>query len=347
MKNHFTIGAREVGPRCPPLVIPEIGINHGGSLAVAKEMVDAAHRAGAEIVKHQTHAIVDEMSDAAKKVIPGNASISIYDVISQAALNEEDERELKEYTESLGMIFLSTPFSRSAVDRLERFGVKAYKIGSGECNNIPLVKYIASKGKPMIISTGMNDLASVRATVRAIESYNVPVALLHTTNLYPTPFNLVRLGAYEELRDAFPGYVTGLSDHTITNHACFAATALGASILERHFTDSKSRPGPDISCSMDPKELEELLYGSRAIAEMRGGTKRAAEEEAPTIRFAFATLVAVKDISVGEAISECNVAPMRPGTGEIPAAELDRVCGLVAAAPIQKGAHLLRSDLSW
>jgi N-acetylneuraminate synthase len=347
MAPRFSIGTREIGPEFPPLVIPEIGINHGGNLSVAKAMVEAAWRAGAELVKHQTHAITDEMSDAAKKVLPGNADISIYDVISNAALSEDDEFEMKTYAESLGLIFLSTPFSRSAVDRLERMGVEAYKVGSGECNNIPLLKYIASKGKPMILSTGMNDLASVRTSVAAISAYGVPLALLHTTNIYPTPFHLVRLGAMEELRDTFPNLVVGLSDHTTSNHACLAATALGASILERHFVDTKTRVGPDVSCSMDPTELSQLIEGSALIAQMRGGRKVAAAEEAPTIRFAFATLVALEDIAPGQPFSEKNVAPMRPGTGEIPAAELERVCGCRATAHIPKGAHLARTDVTW
>lgn len=161
--------------------------------------------------------------------------------MSKAALHEEEEKELKEYVESKNMIFLSTPFSRAAVERLEKIGVKAYKIGSGECNNYPLVEVVAKKRKPMIISTGMNNIESIRRTVEIVEKYNVPYALLHTTNLYPTPIDKVRLGAMQELERKFPNAVIGLSDHTVNNNACLAATALGASILERHFTDTKRR----------------------------------------------------------------------------------------------------------
>lgn len=161
MKKLF-IGKIEISDDVPSLVIPEMGINHAGSLKVAKEMVDAAHRAGARLIKHQTHVCSDEMSGAAKKVKPGNADVSIYEVMEQSALSEEEERELKDYTESLGMFFLSTPFSRAAADRLERFGVSAYKIGSGELNNYPLIEHIAEFGKPMIVSTGMNDLKALK-----------------------------------------------------------------------------------------------------------------------------------------------------------------------------------------
>ena len=184
MKDIFiNIASRLVGYGYQPLVIVEIGINHNGSLNTAYKMVDAAYKVGAEVIKHQTHVIEDEMSAEAKKVIPGNANESIYDIIKGCALNEDDEIKLKEYVESKGMIFISTPFSRAAADRLEKMGVNAYKIGSGECNNHPLIEHIASFGKPMIVSTGMNDIVSVRKTVNILEKYNVQYALLHTTNL--------------------------------------------------------------------------------------------------------------------------------------------------------------------
>ena len=148
------IAGRKIGEGFPPVVIAEIGINHEGSLSVAKEMVDAAFRAGVEIVKHQTHIVEDEMSGAAKKVVPGNADVSIYEIMERCSLDESEELELKEYVESKGMIFISTPFSRAAADRLQQWNVPAYKIGSGECNNYPLLEHIASFGKPIILSTG-------------------------------------------------------------------------------------------------------------------------------------------------------------------------------------------------
>ena len=165
----FYMGDIKVGIGEQPLVIPEIGINHEGSLSVAKEMVDAAYRAGARLVKHQTHICEDEMCQVAKNVVPGNAKESIYEIMERCALSEEEEYELMKYTENKGMLFLSTPFSRAAADRLERFGVKAYKIGSGEMNNYPLIQHIASFGKPMIVSTGMNDISSIQKTVTILE----------------------------------------------------------------------------------------------------------------------------------------------------------------------------------
>ncbi|QGG50046.1 N-acetylneuraminate synthase family protein [Lysinibacillus pakistanensis] len=345
MKPFIKIGNRLIGDNYPPLVIAEIGINHEGSLEVAKQMVDAAYGAGAEIIKHQTHVVEDEMSEVAKGVIPGNTDVSIYQVMERCALSEEEEIELKVYVETKGMIFISTPFSRAAADRLQRMGVEAYKIGSGECNNYPLIEHIAKFGKPMIVSTGMNDIESVGKTVSILENYNIQYALLHCTNVYPTPSHLVRLGGMQELQKEFPNAIIGLSDHTINNNACLAATALGASILERHFTDSMDRPGPDIVCSMNPQALSELIQGTNEIAQMRGGKKEAAKEEQVTIDFAFATVVAIKDIREGEKLSMENIWVKRPGTGEIHAEHFNSLLGKVVKKSIKKDTQLKFSDI--
>lgn len=337
---------RKIGLKYPPLIIVEIGINHEGNLKTAFEMVDSAWKAGAEVIKHQTHVVEDEMSKAAKKVIPGNATVSIYEIMERCALNEEDEIKLKEYVESKGMIFMSTPFSRAAADRLERMNVSSYKIGSGECNNYPLIEHIASFGKPMIVSTGMNDIVSIRKTVNILEKYNVAYALLHTTNLYPTPVHLVRLGAMVELQKEFPNTIVGLSDHTTSNRACFAATALGACILERHFTDKMERPGPDIINSMDPIALKELIIGSNEIALMRGGKKEATKEEQVTIDFAFATVVTIKPIGKGEKLTKENIWVKRPGTGSIKAEYYNGLLGKTVNKDIDIDEHINWSDIN-
>ena len=344
-KPELNIGGRKVGEDYPPLVIAEIGINHEGNIKTAFELVDAAISAGAEVIKHQTHVVEDEMSPAAKEVIPGNADESIYEIMERCALSEEDEKSLKEYIESKGAIFISTPFSRAAANRLERMGVTAYKIGSGECNNYPLIEHIASFKKPMIISTGMNNLQSVSKTVDIVRKHNIPYALLHTTNIYPTPARLVRLGAMQQMQQAFPDAEIGLSDHTTSNIACFAAVALGANILERHFTDRMDRLGPDIINSMDPIKLKELITGSQEIATMRGGNKEAAEEEQPTIDFAFATVVTIKPIKKGELFTKENIWVKRPGTGEILAEKYDELLNKSSLRDVPADTHLLKSDI--
>lgn len=345
MNPYIEIAGRKIGIDYPPLVIAEIGINHEGSLQVAKEMVDAAHRAGVEVVKHQTHIVEDEMSGAAKKVIPGNADVSIYEIMERCSLNEKEELELKNYVERKDMIFISTPFSRAAANRLQKFDIPAYKIGSGECNNYPLLEHICSFGKPVILSTGMNTIESVRKAVAIFDKHNIPVALLHTTNLYPTPIHLVRFGAMTQLHEAFPDKVFGLSDHTLNNNACLGAVALGASILERHFTDNMQRTGPDIVCSMDEPTTKELICSSNEIWQMRGGTKEPAREEQVTIDFAFASVCAIANIKQGETFTKDNIWVKRPGTGQILAEHFDELLGKRSIRDINSDEQLGWEDL--
>jgi N-acetylneuraminate synthase len=345
--NQIDLGGRLVGPQHPPLVVAEIGINHEGSLETAFEMVDAAARAGAEVVKHQTHVVDDEMSGAAKRVIPGNARESIFEIMARCALDEEQERALKAYVESKGMLFISTPFSRAAADRLQRMDVKAYKIGSGECNNYPLLKHVAGFGKPIILSTGMNTIESVGKAVDIFEAYRVPYVLLHTTNLYPTPPHLVRLGAMVQLAKAFPRAIVGLSDHTTDNIACLGAVALGACVLERHFTDRMDRPGPDIVCSMDEAACRELIRSSRILHQELGGEKGPTKEEQVTMDFAFATVVTIAPVRAGEAFTAQNLWVKRPGTGGIPAERYEAVLGRRAARNLAVDEHLAPGDVLW
>ena len=330
----------------PPLVVPEIGINHNGSLEIAKLMVDSAKRAGAKLIKHQTHIIDDEMSKEAQNVIPGNANICIYEIMKRCALSYQDERALKEYTESLGLVYLSTPFSRAGANRLEDMGVSAYKIGSGECNNYPLLKHIASFKKPIILSTGMNNLESIAKSVAIMQEYEIPFVLLHTTNLYPTPPHLVRLNAMLRLREHF-GCLVGLSDHTTNNLACLGAVALGACVLERHFTDSMERQGPDIVCSMDEKALRDLIEQSKEMALMRGTqteSKEATKEEQVTIDFAFASVVSIAPIKKGEILSMENIWVKRPGKGGIPASVFESLLGKRALRDIDANRQLNYED---
>ena len=336
---------RKIGPNYDPLIIAEIGINHSGDINIAKEMVDSAKRAGVEVIKHQTHIVEDEMSSEAKKVIPGNSKKSIFEIMDECSLNYEDELQLKEYVELNEMIFLSTPFSRAAVDRLVEMNVPAFKIGSGECNNYPLIEYISSFKKPVILSTGMNTIESISKSVEIFNKYKIEYALLHTTNLYPTPYNLVRLGGMQKLMDKFHGVPIGLSDHTTNNLSSYAAVSLGASIIERHFTDKMTRSGPDIICSMDEYNCNELIKNSKIIKSMLGGEKAPAKEEKVTIDFAFATVVSIKDINKGEKFSDENLWVKRPGTGEIMAEHYNNILGKKAKVNIKRDKHLNWKDI--
>lgn len=251
-----------------------------------------------------------------------------------------------QHVQARGGIFISTPFSRAAAERLKRFDVPAIKIGSGECNNYPLVRHIVELGKPVILSTGMNSIESIRPSVNILRAAGVPFALLHCTNVYPTPPEIVRLGAMEKLREAFPDAVIGLSDHTTSNYVCLGAVALGASILERHFTDSMAREGPDIACSMDPRALSELIEGSRTIYAAGGGDKGPVEQEAPTIAFAFASVVAIKDIQSGEVLTKDNIWVKRPGGGDFSVLDYDILLGRRAVTAITKGRQIMRDQVA-
>jgi len=342
----MTIRGRRIGSDFPPLVIAEIGINHEGSMAKAKRMVRDARKAGAECVKFQVHVIEDEMVPVAKKIVPGHTKESIWDIMRRCAFSESQDRELKRYVERFGMIYLSTPFSRAAADRLRRMNVPAYKIGSGECNNYPLIEYIARFRKPMIISTGMNDIASVKKTVTILRKHKVPYALLNCTSMYPTPYDKVRLGGIKDLQKAFPGAVVGQSDHSLGTYTCIAAVALGASIIEKHFTSDKSWPGPDISISIDPTELADLVKGTRAVWRARGGEKTILKEEQDIINFAYACVVSVATIKKGERFTHKNVWVKRPGTGQIKAVEYERILGKRAARDIPADIQLRRRDIA-
>ena len=324
---NFQISTRYIGPDHPPVVVVEIGINHNGSLLEALKLVDAAAKSGAEIIKHQTHILDAEMSVEAKKTIPGNSTKSIYEIIKETALTLDDEIKLANYVRSKKMIYMSTPFSFEAVDFLESINVPAFKIGSGECNNYPLVKEIASKGKPVIMSTGMNSIETIRPSVDIFRKRNIPFALLHCTNLYPTPEKLIRLNALKELSAAFPDAVVGLSDHSLTNYPCLGSVALGASILERHFTDTKHRSGPDISCSMDSEDLRELILGSKIIYDALKGRKLPVYQEEVTSAFAFASVVATKKIEKGVLISRDDITLKRPSGGDFGPKDFEALIG--------------------
>ena len=325
MNPFIKIGKRKIGRDFYPFVIAEVGINHEGSMKKAKQMVLDAYKSGAECVKFQAHVIEDEMIPVAKKVIPDNANESIWEIMKRCALSEEEDSKLKKYVESLGMIYLSTPFSRAAAERLNRLNVTAFKIGSGECNNYPLVEHIAKFGKPVILSTGMNDLKSIGTAVKIFRKHHTPYALLHCTSIYPTPYSKVRLGVLDQLRETFPDAVLGLSDHSLGIYTCFGATAKGASILEKHFTSNKKWSGPDIPISIDGVQLKDLIVGSRAIFKALEGKKSILPEEKQTIKFAYACVVTTRRIKKGELFGRENIWVKRPGTGQIQASEYKRV----------------------
>ncbi len=338
------IAHRDIGPEHPPLVIAEIGINHGGNLATAKDLVRLAAQSGAECVKHQTHFVEDEMTGEARAIYPPNADMSIWDVMQKNALSAEDEISLKSFAESLGLIYLSTPFSRQAANFLNEIGVPAFKIGSGEADNLPLLRHVVGFGKPIIMSTGMQSISTLARSVSILEGSGAPFALLECTNLYPSPPEMVSLQGIGQLQQEFPDTVIGFSDHSIGPTMALASAALGACIIERHFTDSRYRNGPDISCSMDPAELRFIVDRSREIHTALRNPKKRTEAEEPVYHFARASVVADRDLPEGHLIGETDIWARRPGNGEIAGFDFDKVVGRRLARAVVRNTQLAWSD---
>ncbi|HUK33074.1 MAG TPA: N-acetylneuraminate synthase family protein, partial [Vicinamibacterales bacterium] len=270
--SSVAIGSRTIGGAGRPcFVIAEAGINHNGDVKIAAELVEAAAAAGADAIKFQTHFPEHEMlKGGATAAYVGE---SLFDLLTRTALSKEAHVQLRDLAVRAGIIFLSTPFSREAADFLESISVPAYKTGSGELTNIPLQRHIARKGKPMIVSTGMSTPEEIDATVSALREERASFALMHCTSTYPTPYEHVQLGCIASLQARY-GVPVGFSDHTLGTAVSLAAIASGAALFEKHFTASRSLPGPDQQGSMEPKELEALVKDIRAVERSLGATKK-------------------------------------------------------------------------
>lgn len=339
---NFMIAGRQIGINYPPFVIMEVGINHEGSYKKAIQMVDAAKKSGADCVKFQCHITEDEMIPT--NIKPGNSKDRLWDIIKRCELTADEESKVQKYCAQKKILYLSTPFSRAAADRLYSMGVLGFKIGSGECNNYPLIEHIARMRKPIILSTGMNDLQSIAKAVRIVKAHRCPIMLMHCTSMYPTPYDKVRLGAIPQLKKAF-GLEVGLSDHSVGIYTCLGAIALGAVAVEKHFTITREWAGPDIPISIDPEELRELVAGGRAIWQARGGAKTILPEEQPVIDFAYATVVTIKPVKRGQKFSSENVWVKRPGTGPILSEDFNKVLNKVAARDLPANVHVQPKDI--
>ena len=335
------ISGRKIGYNYKPLIVPEMGINHGGSLETAFRIVDAAKKCGAEIIKHQTILPDEDMSSEAQKIkLNVLGKKNLYDLLKRLSLNAEDEFKLKKYVEKKAMIFLSTAFSKAGVDRLVKIGVKLFKVGSGEFSNIPLINYIAKFNKPMILSTGMHNLDQIKNVSKSLKKVNSKFALLHCTSVYPTPNKLIRLNAITQMRKQL-NHVIGLSDHTNNSFSSFGAIALGACIIEKHFVDKKTRLGPDVSSSIDQKELKNLIEGCNSIFEQRSGDKnKLLKEEENTKKFSFPSVASIKFIKKGEKFSQYNIFLKRPGNGQLSVKDYKKILGKRSKVDIVKNIQI-------
>jgi sialic acid synthase SpsE len=339
--SSITIGARAIGTGHPCFVIAEAGINHNGDVNIAAQLVEAAAAAGADAIKFQTHFPEHEMlRGGATAAYVGE---SLFDLLTRTALSKEAHVQMRDLAAQQGVVFMSTPFSREAADFLETIGVPAYKTGSGELTNIPLQRHIARKGKPMIVSTGMSTPEEIDATVRALREEHASFALMHCTSTYPTPFEHVQLGCIPALQGKYDVPV-GFSDHTLGTAVSLAAVASGANLFEKHFTASRSLPGPDQQGSMEPKELYALVKDIRAIEQSLGSMKKIQPGEQDVRDMALHSVVTLRDVVAGATIGKDDVWVKRPGTG-IPARQLGDVIGKVASRSIARDTLVRWEDL--
>lgn len=339
--TRFEIGNKFIDENKSCFIIAEAGVNHNGSLTLAKKLVDVAIETGADAIKFQTFRAEDIVTRYANKADyqaknenQDLDSESQFDMLKRLELSYTDFRELKQYCNHKGIIFLSTPHSSfKDVDFLDSIMIVAYKVGSGDLTNIPFLKYIANKGKPVILSTGMGNMKEVREAVAAMAPFNNQLILLHCTTNYPTHFEEVNLRAMNALREF--DLPVGYSDHTIGIVIAVAAVALGASVIEKHFTLSRNFPGPDHKASLEPDELKNMVTdirkveerlkngenGKKIISEMNiekalgNGIKRPVPAELEIMKVARKSIVAATNIAAGSIITKDMLTIKRPGTG--------------------------------
>jgi len=343
------IGDRLIGPGEPCFIIAEAGVNHNGDIRLAKKLIDAAKEAGADAVKFQTFKAEEVAAPVAKKADYQKATTSPeesqLDMIKKLELSAKDFEELYSYAQKKGIIFLSTAFDKGSADLLQKLGVPAFKIPSGEINNFPFLKYIAGKGRPVILSTGMSTLKEVEKAVSVILQEGIKeIILLHCVSCYPARIEDTNLRAMETLKQAF-NLPVGLSDHSLGIIVPVAAVALGACVIEKHFTLDKNLPGPDHKASLEPDELKEMVNGIRDIEKALGnGIKQpvAAEEEVKQV--ARRSIVAVADIPKGTVITAEMLGVRRPGTGIEPA-RLNEIIGKKAKKNIKSGDLIAFADV--
>ena len=343
MLNEIKIGNKTISPAHPVFIIAEAGINHNGSFSIAKKLVDMAKKAGADCIKFQTHIAEEEMTKT--NILPGKISkIPLWDIIKNCELTVDEESKLSKYCKVKKILFLSTPFSIPAVNRLEKIKMPAYKIGSGELTNIPFLKHIAKKGKPVIPSSGMSNMNEIKAAVILFKKSRIPLALLQTTSEYPCDYKDINLGVLDKYKKIF-NIPVGISDHSLGIYTALGAVAKGACIVEKHITLNKNMHGPDQKLSLEPHELVELVRGCRAIKLALGNTKKILKKELPVLRFARESVVTHKNISKDDIFSEENLTTKRPNTGQIPAKDFFKIIGKKAKRNIPKNKQLLHSDI--
>jgi len=343
------IDGREIGPGLPCFIIAEIGVNHNGDVKLARQLIDLAVEAGADAVKFQTFHTQLLVSEAAPKaeyqLRSTGESESQFDMLRALELSHEEHQELFAYCHERGIIFISTPFDHSSADFLHTLGVPAFKIPSGETVNLPMLRHIALKNLPVILSTGMSTLGEVEMAVRTIrQTENQQLVVLHCVSNYPADFGDINLRAMDTISKAFDLPV-GFSDHTVGIEIPLAAVAMGACVIEKHFTLSRDMDGPDHQASLEPDELISMVRGIRNIESAFGtGVKEPAESEQGITQIARRSIHLQRDLESGSVLTADDLIALRPGGG-IPPNQFELVIGRGLKHALSKGAALDWADL--
>ena len=341
----FSINNRPIGPDDPPYIIAELSANHNGSLQRALQTITAAQRCGADAVKLQTYTADTLTIDCNNPYFRiGQGTIwegrCLYDLYREAYTPWEWQPKLFELARELGMDCFSTPFDESAVDFLEDLDPPAYKVASFELVDLPLIEYVASKGRPIIMSTGMGTLSEIEEAVEVVKSAGVPLTLLKCTSAYPSPPEATNLRTIPHMAEAF-GVPVGLSDHTLGTAVPVAAIALGACVIEKHFTLSRDDGGPDSAFSLEPDEFRAMVDAVRTAEQALGEVKYAVTEKETASRVFRRSLFVVQDLQAGDRITTENVRSIRPGHG-LPPKYYDTLLGRSVTKSVKAG-----TPMSW
>lgn len=334
-----------------PLIIAEAGVNHNGDIRLAKKLIDAAKRGGADIVKFQTfhpHEMSTPMGPSAQYIKRESPEAeSWFKLLEELTLPDSAFKDLLNYCKKKGIIFLSTPYDNSSADLLDEIGVPMFKIASTDTNNIPFIKYVAKKGKPMIISTGMSTLQDAKAAVDACRSVgNSKVIIMQCTSNYPASIEAANIKVISTYRDEL-SVLIGYSDHTNGELCAILAVGQGAVLFEHHFTLDKNLPGPDQSASTNPEEMKRYIQAIHdAYVALGDGNKRIMPEEKSTKPRMQKSLTAIRDIKAGETITEEDILIRRPATGILPK-RLNEIIGKKAKRNIRSDRPIREADIAW
>jgi len=349
MKN-ITIGIREIGENSKIFLIAEAGVNHNGDINLAKDLVTIAAEAKVDAIKFQTFISDELLLKTTKKAeyqrTSTNEDENFYEMIKKYEFTKEQFRIIKSYCDNKGIIFLSTPFDPISVEWLEELEIPAYKIGSGDLNNLPLLKLICTKKKPILLSTGMATLTEKKESIKFIKSNGIDeIILFQCTSNYPTPLEQINLNVIDTYKKVFPDVLLGFSDHSLGIIASIGAAAKGVKVIEKHFTLDKKMKGPDHKASLSPEELKNWVENIRNLEKTLGSSnKKPTKTELEIAKIARKSVVTIKNLKKGDILTKENLSIKRPGYGITPV-DFEKIIGKKVNKDIPKDSLIIWEDI--